>query len=611
MALVYGIGAIHPSAANNKPHYVGFNTARTAADDTLFEVWAGATVSTIKAAVDLNGKYYSAALTAGDMLYAVAGGVSNVLRLDSLAISSAGKILRSDGSIPAWSTATFPLAATKGDLLHASAANVWGSLAKGTARQVLQTNAGATLPEWTSAVSLTTVIATSGLTLTGATVTGAPTWSSSQAITLSTAAQANVTSLGTLTALTVSGTVTMTAGISKIVPGVTSWGVRNNADSADNIIITNAGAVTFRSTVGGITTLTATTLAGTLSTAAQTNITSLGTLTTLQVDNININLNTISSTAGTDLNITPLAGQQIVLDGTIVIDAGVVTGATSITSTTFVGALSGNATTATTTTGNAGSATVLQTARTINGVSFNGSANITVTAAAGTLSGATLAAGVTASSLTSVGTLAGLTVTATITGSVSGSSGSTTGNAATATILQTGRTINGVSFNGSANITVTAAAGTLTGTTLKSTVVTSSLTSVGTLATLTVTGEITANGVVDLGDDLEFARVNANLAAGDNNNVATGTVTVQRFTPTSAGSTVTGFAGGRDGRLIIAVNVQASAVDITLSHQNASSTNTNRIITPNQTDFVLTRGESCLLYYDGIESRWHVIQGGV
>ena len=60
-------------------------------------------------------------------------------------------------------------------------------------------------------------------------------------------------------------------------------------------------------------------------------------VTSLQVDNININGNTISSTAGTDLLITPLGGQQIVLDGTIIIDAGVVTGATSITSTEFVG----------------------------------------------------------------------------------------------------------------------------------------------------------------------------------------------------------------------------------------------------------------------------------
>lgn len=79
------------------------------------------------------------------------------------------------------------------------------------------------------------------------------------------------------------------------------------------------------------------------------------------------------------------------------------TGAVSATS--FTGPLSGNASTATT----------LATARNINGVSFNGSADITVTAAAGTLTGATLAAGVTASSLTSVGTLTALTVSGTST----------------------------------------------------------------------------------------------------------------------------------------------------------------------------------------------------
>ena len=85
--------------------------------------------------------------------------------------------------------------------------------------------------------------------------------------------------------------------------------------------------------------------------AAQTQITSLGTLTALQVDNLNINGNTISSTAGTDLLITPLSGQQIVLDGTIVVDAGVVTGATSVTSTAFVGDITGDVT------GNADTAT--------------------------------------------------------------------------------------------------------------------------------------------------------------------------------------------------------------------------------------------------------------
>lgn len=65
--------------------------------------------------------------------------------------------------------------------------------------------------------------------------------------------------------------------------------------------------------------------------------------------------------------------------------------------------------------GNATTATQLQTARSINGVSFNGSQNITVPAAAGTLSGPALSATVVQSNLTSVGTLTALTVTNNIT----------------------------------------------------------------------------------------------------------------------------------------------------------------------------------------------------
>jgi len=53
----------------------------------------------------------------------------------------------------------------------------------------------------------------------------------------------------------------------------------------------------------------------------------------------------------------------------------------------------------------AAQATILATARAINGVDFNGSAPITVTAAAGTLSGDELKSTVTGSSLTSVGTI--------------------------------------------------------------------------------------------------------------------------------------------------------------------------------------------------------------
>lgn len=87
--------------------------------------------------------------------------------------------------------------------------------------------------------------------------------------------------------------------------------------------------------------------AATVTGAAQASITSLGTLTTLTVDDITINGNTISSAGASTLAITPTAGQAITFDGTVTLDAGVIAGATSITSTTFVGALTGNSSTAT------------------------------------------------------------------------------------------------------------------------------------------------------------------------------------------------------------------------------------------------------------------------
>ena len=145
-------------------------------------------------------------------------------------------------------------------------------------------------------------------------------------------------------------------------------------------------------------------------------------------------------TAGTNLNGGGTTGAVTVnLDTTI-------TGLTSVTSTGFTGALTGNADTA----------TALETARTIGGVSFDGSANID---------------------------LPGVNTSGTQ---------DTSGNAATATALETARTIAGTSFDGTANIDIDA--NNLTGNTLNSGVTASSLTSVGTLTGLTVSGLITANG---------------------------------------------------------------------------------------------------------------------
>lgn len=75
------------------------------------------------------------------------------------------------------------------------------------------------------------------------------------------------------------------------------------------------------------------------------------------------------------------------------------TGATGYTVATLVADVEGALT------GNAATATALETARTINGTSFDGTSNITVTAAAGTLTGTTLNSSVVTSSLTSLGTV--------------------------------------------------------------------------------------------------------------------------------------------------------------------------------------------------------------
>ena len=147
-------------------------------------------------------------------------------------------------------------------------------------------------------------------------------------------------------------------------------------------------------------------------------------------------------------------------------------------------------------TGLAATATALATARTIGGVSFNGTANINLP------------------------------------GVNSAGSQNTTGSAAT---LTTARTINGTSFNGSANITVTAAGSTLTGTSLKSTIVTSSLTSVGTLSSGNATAIVTAASTSAAGK-VELATTAEALAGTDTSRAVTAAGLAARSYRTAIGN---------------------------------------------------------------------------
>ena len=222
----------------------------------------------------------------------------------------------------------------------------------------------------------------------------------------------------------------------------------------------------------------------TLTTAAQGNITSLGTLTALTVDNVVINGATIGHGDDTDLmtvadGVLTVAGEldaatldisgNADIDGTLEADAITVDGTAldEFIADTVGAMVSSNTETGITvsyqdsdntldfvigtlnqdTTGNAATATALETARTIHGVSFDGSANIDLTEVVqdtvGAMFGSNTETGVTVTYQDSDGTID--VVVGTL-------NQDTTGNAATATALETARNIGGVSFDGTANI---------------------------------------------------------------------------------------------------------------------------------------------------------------
>jgi hypothetical protein len=171
--------------------------------------------------------------------------------------------------------------------------------------------------------------------------------------------------------------------------------VTSNATNANN-----ASTIVFRDGSGNFSagTITAT-LSGNASTATSaTSATNSTNATNFNVaaDNSTNATHYVIFTGGTTGNQRPNSDTGLTYNPS----------SNTLSTTTFSGALSGNATTATT----------LQNARTIGGVSFNGGANI---------------------NLPGVNTAGNQ---------------NTSGNAATATALQNARTIGGVSFNGTANI---------------------------------------------------------------------------------------------------------------------------------------------------------------
>ena len=239
---------------------------------------------------------------------------------------------------------------------------------------------------------------------------------------------------------------------------------------------------------------------------------------------------------GISSEVTTVAGRV----GAVVLAQADITGLTTsssptfaaVTATTFTGALAGNATTATT----------LATGNTINGINFTGASPITVTAAASTLTGTSLASNVVSSSLTSVGTIstgtwngtlgavsgAALTnltaanLTGTIPSTVLGNSTHYIGTTAIALNRASGAmALTGItSIDGNAATATNVAASGITGATLASNVVASSLTSVGTITTGTWSGLFGAVSGANL-TNLTAANINGTLTIAQGGTGAT------------------------------------------------------------------------------------------
>lgn len=116
---------------------------------------------------------------------------------------------------------------------------------------------------------------------------------------------------------------------------------------------------------------------------------------------------------------------------------------------------------------------------------------------------------------------------------------------------------------------------------------------------LVVDGSLTGNGPVRVANNLELTGGSIiSLGSGNNNNIATDAA-FQRLTTHSSGSTITGFAGGANGKMIV-VSIRGSG-DLTLANISSASTTANRISLPNGVNQTLpstTLPRALVFYYD-------------
>ncbi|MFM2414525.1 MAG: hypothetical protein RI911_218 [Candidatus Parcubacteria bacterium] len=96
--------------------------------------------------------------------------------------------------------------------------------------------------------------------------------------------------------------------------------------------------------------------------------------------------------------------------------------------------------------------------------------------------------------------------------------------------------------------------------------------------------------------------------AGSANDVALGNASYIRLDTSGAAQTLTGIAGGADGRLLTLTNADTSNA-VTLTNNDAASSAANRIITGTGANLTIAAGASVNLIYDAVDTKWRVVGG--
>ncbi len=220
-------------------------TVVTSADDNSLAVGPNGTTNPSfkvdsSTASQQNGLVITGSASSNAVAVTVAGGGTNI----PLTIDANGSgTLTLNGTGTGGTTIGHGLTLTSGTTLTLTGDTVAGTPTWSSSQAI--TLSTAAQPNITSVGTLTSLTLGGTLALGSNTVSGTPTWSSNQAITLSTAAQTNVTSLGTLTGLTVSGGVTFSGG-----------SISLNDNSSSNTVSIGGGSTTGQITIGGTGTQT-------------------------------------------------------------------------------------------------------------------------------------------------------------------------------------------------------------------------------------------------------------------------------------------------------------------------------------------------------------------